>query len=445
MRAHLSTLLALALLPPACIPPGPGEPPSILLVTVDTLRADHLGAYGYFRNTSPVLDALAEEAVLFERTVAPMATTLPAHVSLMTATNPGRHGIKGNFRHFRQPLVATDRLQTFAQMLTRAGYTTAAFVAATPLKAESGIAAGFQSFSQPESASLPARQIVERALRWLGEEQESPFFLWLHFWDPHFPYGPPARFRRIFADDVEEQRRFFVSRDYANPDDPEIQEINNAYDGEIRYVDRQLGRLFEEMRRGGRYDEIALVVTSDHGEGLGQHDWLYHGRIYNEQILVPLLIKLPAEYGMRGRQTRLASLIDVVPSLVEALDLPLGPRDRQQFEGINLLADRPARRFALAERVHREDDWEPGLKYALVGQEWKYFHLTEGDDELYRLIDDPHEGHNVIAEEPDIAHAMRARIQQMLADYAAQEPGLEASDDISPERLEELRSLGYVD
>jgi arylsulfatase len=421
--------------------------PSILLVTIDTLRADHLGCYGYFRETSPNLDRLARRAAVFENVVSPMATTLPVHVSLLTGTSPGRHGIQGNFEHFHQPFRTSDGngLETLAQMLGAAGYRTAAFVSATPLKAESGISAGFQTFDQPETASRRATATTELALRWLAEDGGRPFFLWIHYWDPHYRYQPPARYRDIYRDDEALLIRHLEERHFPNPRSRKVLKRITLYDGEIRYTDSELGRVLDFLEDRGLFEQMAIVVTSDHGEGLGQHGWRGHGRIYNEQLFVPLVMKFPARSGLDGRRIEhLASLVDFAPTLVEVLDLPLSDSQKRQFEGINLMAEE-RRHEAFAERVRRQQAWESGDKYALMNLEWKYAHLTEGPDELYRISADRAETRNVIGEQPEIAERMLARIREILAAYAVRDPGLQSNEDISPEIREELRTLGYVE
>jgi len=416
-------------------------PPSIVLVTIDTIRADHLGAYGYFRDTSPVFDGFAAEGVLFERAYAPMATTLPVHVSLLTGTTTLRHGVKGNFGTTLQALDGAMGLRTFAQVLRGLGYETAAFVSATPLKRHTGIDAGFVHFDQPSAKRRRAAGTTDRALAWLDiAASMRPIFLWVHYFDPHDPYDPPEPFDASFRADAD-LRGFLRALGLSEWDDPEIQRINDLYDGEILYTDGQLGRLFAALREAGLWDESAVVVAGDHGEGLGQRDWLEHGRIYDEHIRVPLVIRLPDGEGRGRRSARLASLVDVVPTLVAALDLPVAETDRAQWEGNDLLAPKPPRRFAFAERVHRyHPDWEPGPKYALVGRRWKYFHRPLGSDELFDLHADPLETRNVIEAHPRVAAAMLSRIRRALVHDVRREP-----EELPLDVREELEALGYVE
>ena len=169
---------------------GSSQPPSIIVITVDTLRADHLSCYGYFRRTSPFIDSLAADGVLFESVMAPMASTLPSHLTLFTSMLPIHHGIQGNFHSFHIPFVSRNGIQTAAQLFKRKGYTTAAFVSATPLCRLTGISAGFDVFDETKRPERPARETMDRALIWLGSQPAPPVFLWVHLFDPAL-YTPP--------------------------------------------------------------------------------------------------------------------------------------------------------------------------------------------------------------------------------------------------------------
>lgn len=435
-----ATLALLALALPACAtsPPADVTPASVLLVTVDTLRADHLGAYGYFRDTSPNLDALASEATVFDNVITTMATTLPAHVSLMTSTHPLTHGIKGNFSHMGEKFGGTAGIRTAAEVFTQLGYATAAFVSAAPLKDHTGIQIGFQHFDQPEERERLGETTVDRALAWLADRPaEQPFFLWVHLWDPHAPYTPEAEFDTFEAD--ADLTAFLDAMAIANT--RRTIDWHNGYDGEIRYSDAHLGRLLEGVRAGADWAETAVVVTADHGEGLGQHDWRDHGRIHNEQLFIPLIIKWPSDRGIDvSRVETLGTNMDALPTLFAGLGLPVDDALARQFEGLDLLGTDPAaRQYVLAERTHRERGWEDGRRYALLGDGWKYLHATDGEDQLYSLTADRTELRDRREAEPATAAAMLELIEVLLA--AEQE---HAQGELPPERAEQLRALGYI-
>ena len=219
-----------------------------------------------------------------------------------------------------------------------------------------------------------------------------PFFLWVHFFDPHRPRQPPPPFDEAFASDAALFE--FLSERAATKTDRFVQNENNAYDGEILFTDVQIGRIFTALKARGDWRDTAVVVTADHGEGLGQHDWMDHGRIYNEQLRVPLIMKFPRGRGPRdARASTLASVIDIVPTLVAALDLPIQEADRAQLEGIDLLSRDENRSGVLSEQSHRVK--ERGRRYSLTNRQWKYFYRTKGKDELYDLVRDPHETEDV--------------------------------------------------
>jgi arylsulfatase A-like enzyme len=391
------------------------------------------------------LDAFAREALVFERAIAPMATTLPVHVSLFTSTNPSRHRVFGNFAHLRTTLDAGS-FTTLAQLAKAHGYYTAAFVSAAPLKRHAGLAAGFDVYDEPRRRERRADATIERAVRLLrGYADRRPILLWVHLFDPHDPYEPPIPYDTHFRDEPgldQFMRAAGITRT------PEGRRIHNLYDGEIRFLDQQLGRLFEVLETAGILRHGMTIVTADHGEGLGQHGWAEHGRIYNEQIRVPLIIRFPgAEPSRVGRRSQVVTLIDVLPTIAEVAGWQLSDRERAQLEGHSLLDDAGRPEFVLSERTHhRRSEWGPGVRYALTSAEWKLIHWTHGPDELYRLSNDHHETRNVLGEYPAVASRLSALLQQRLASYGVSgEVDTEAgAHEVPGEITEQLRNLGYV-
>ncbi|MFT7462043.1 MAG: choline-sulfatase [Pseudohongiellaceae bacterium] len=442
-RVALS-LVALALLQcsPAPEPLPVTPPPSVVVVSLDTLRADHLGCYGYHRDTSPNIDAFAKDGILFERAYAPMSTTLPSHISLFTSLNPLQHGVLRNFQYLKTALSTSDDLRTAAQMFAGEGYQTGGFVSCAPLMSHSGIAVGFDAYDEPTGSLRPAQKTIDGALQWLKSTDDRPLFLWVHLFDPHQPYRPPEEFVDSFSTD-EGLLRFLKARN-VKPTETVLTN-NNDYDGSILYLDSQLERLFDELKARGLYDSSAIVLVGDHGEGLGQHGWMDHGPIYDEDLHVPLILKLPADEGRVGeRNPALAAMIDVLPTLVETLQLPFKPTDQEQFSGINLLGDGPERRYVFSQRVVRKRRWDDGLKFSLTGRRWKYYHLTEGNDQLFDLRDDPAESRNVIEQQPVVAEKMSRTLLETIQDSEQLGRGLGEESALPPEVVEALESLGYV-
>ncbi len=444
--------------------PASATPPNILLITMDTLRADHLGCYGYFRDTSPNLDAFAKEAIVFDRAVSPMATTFPTHVSIMTGVHPLEHGYTSNTRLLDASFVSSPELRTVAEVLKEHGYATAAFVSAAPVRDATGLDAGFDHYSQPQKNDWKAHGIRragetnEAVYAWLAgrADREQPFFAWVHYFDPHWPYDPPPPYDGMFTTDggllswLKERR---IAGTFAKWAPRDAADIHNAYDGEIRYMDDRMGELFDRLRRGGWWDRTIVVVTADHGEALGQHGWHAHGRIHGEQINAPLLIRLPWDHpGQPGRVDIRMSLIDVFPTVFGLVGPPLEGLMARQATGGDVFGDRLARPAVFSQRADREGDWEPGLKFALTTRRWRYFHLTEGEDQLFDLTRDPHEFTDVIGQFPDIAERLRREILQRIETYRARgrarrvETGRgdrRPRPDASMKR--DLEALGYID
>lgn len=452
MRARRGIAFALATL--CLLPSCEGRrrsPPDVVLVTIDTLRQDRLGCYGYFRDTTPNLDAFAREAILFENAITPMSTTLPAHVSLLTGARPLRHGIRGNFASFGAALGPDSGLRTLAEILSEFGYETAAFVSAAPLKTPSGVATGFGFFSEPAGVERTAAETTREVLAWLASSPRRPFFLWIHYFDPHDAYAPPAPYDTLFAPD-QRQLDHLRERRFVFYEHPQIRKINNLYDGEVRYVDDQLGLVFARLRELGIHDEAAIVVAGDHGEGLGQHDWVGHDKIFGEQLRVPLLLKPPRSRSERGaeaageprRRGEIVGLIDVMPTLLELIERPLPDETEAQLDGRSLLTA-ATRDYVFSQRTEgREEKLGPGREFCLTGLAWKYVYASEGPDALFDLAGDPYETIDVRASHAGTADTLRARLLGLLATEAAP-PRDGSAAELPDDHVEQLEALGYVD
>ena len=278
------------------------EPRNLLLITLDTLRADRLGSYGYAGARTPHLDALAARGLRFEQASTVVPLTLPAHSSLMTGTFPAFHGVRDNGGFYLD-----EEQHTLAEVLRESGYRTGGFVAAFVLDSRWGIAQGFDHFFDDfdltefgEAAGMDAIQrpgsaVVDRALEWLGAERERPFFAWVHLYDPHTPYQAPEPFRSQFP----------ASR-------------SGAYDAEIAATDAQVGRLFAALEADGRLDDTVVAVAGDHGEMLCEHGEVTHGFfIYDAAVRIPLMIAGPGvPAGSVAAPVRIVDLAPTVLALV---------------------------------------------------------------------------------------------------------------------------------
>ena len=412
--------------------------PNVLLVTIDTLRADHCSAYGYEVETTPVLRELARNGVLFKRAYAPSATTAPSHAALLTSRYPRSLGILKNGHSLEKGYT------TLAEVLAGRGYATAAFVSSAPLRSHYGFSRGFEHFDDSfkrETVSLGrnGENIVDRradatvdAVRtWLdGRKAPSdgrPLFAWVHFVDPHAPYHAPESFDGAWPQGTQEKIR--------------------AYDGEVRFADRQLGRLLDAFRAAEGERGTLVVVTSDHGEGLGDHGWMWHGvNLHEELVRVPLVVSWP-QGGLPQRSYGWpVELLDVAPGILRLLSFDV-PRE---FEGRNMLVPRADDEpVFLQRRVYRakavEDKQTRGEMTAMVRNNWKYVWAPEDDgEELYRLVSDPQEKDNLADREKARGGRMATTLERWRRRHPVPEhPGRDAP--LAAERLRELRALGYVD
>ncbi len=445
---------ALALLLVFCTGAGLGcSPPlpDLVLVTLDTTRADHLGHYGYFRDTSPHLDGLASESLVFDQHVVPMATTLPTHTSILTGTYPSEHGILANVKHAGERFVPSPGLTSFAQYSASIGYRTAAFVSATPLKSGTGIEQGFASFDEPEASERRAGETTDRALAWLGAaDPEAPFFLWVHYFDPHGPFSPPAPYDTMFQTDAALESLAVVRRLPEEADrarggrslDP-LAAIN-LYDGEIRYMDAEIGRLLGALRARPGWARTVVVVAGDHGESLGQHGEMGHGRVWGEQLRAPLMMRLPGEPAQRIEAV--TSSVDIWPTALAFLDLPGKDRWLTQTSGRNAADSGAVPRPAFSRTSLRQDRLGYTPLSALTTERWKYLRADAGVESLFDRRDDPHELQSVDARRPEVTQKLREELSALVATHRARALELQAgrTAPVDEKTRRELEQLGYA-
>jgi arylsulfatase A-like enzyme len=416
----------------------------VVLISIDTLRRDHLSLYGYPRRTTPGIDALGREAMVFEDAVSTSSWTLPAHASLMTSTVPSVHGATSS------KVGLSPEWPGLPRLLADAGYFTQAMVTHVYLAKEYGFGEGFDRHRYfPETR---AAEVTDQAIHFLEARGDSDFFLFLHYYDPHWHYDPPAPYDRAF-DPTYQGEATGVWWDFKelgpeSIDPRDLHHIRALYDGEILYTDRQVERLFQEMKRLEVFENALVVVTSDHGEEFLDHgQWEHQKTLYEEQLRIPLLVKLPNGHaGARGprRVSGQVSLIDVAPTVLDTLGIPAPP----SFEGRSLLVPRGGEAEeteAWAETEHTIDGSRKlALRRGASGRK-SIFTLTQGDlrIELFDLERDP--GETVRLDPGGSREALENRLAEYLAESAARRrgktlPGVE----LHPEDLERLRSLGYL-
>ena len=398
---------------------------NVLLVTIDTLRADRVGAYGARLPPTPTLDRLAAQGCLFEQAVAQAPMTRPSHASILTGLYPFQHGIRDNFA---PPLAMTHR--TIAELFRASGYATGAFVGSFIVNTQSGLNRGFDEFDDAFGGDAKgtafftdyqrrAGDVEARAGAWIEQTARAgrPFFAWVHFYDPHSPYAPPPPYSTRYA--------------------------NHPYEGEVAYTDSVLGQLLARIEKLKIADRTVIVVTADHGESLGEHGEEEHGFfVYDAVVRVPLIVRYPAKIHPGIRVKSDARSIDLVPTMLDLAGLsPVAT-----LPGRSLVPDingtrregAPAYSESLFPRLHF--GWSDLRSIRLGG--WKYIQAPR--PELYDLTRDPQERTNVYAAQGQRAAALRSRLLDTMGGSAETAVVADSHAKLDPATLQRLASLGYV-
>ncbi len=399
--------------------PAPSAPamPSFLLVTMDTTRADRIGAYGYAKAETPNIDRLARSGVRFDRAYTAVPYTLPSHTSLFTGLYPPEHGIRVN-----AITGLSTEITTLTDLFRSRGYRTGAFVSAAVLDSSYGLARGFDVYdddlgpgANPNviAQSRIGAKVAESAIAWLESAPERPFFCWAHFFDPHAGYEPPSPYK---------------------------ERLENAYDGEIAYMDAQIGRLLSWLEARDLLASTLVVAAADHGEGLGEHGEKTHGvLLYDSTMRVPLIIAQPARFPGGKVAKDAVSLIDVMPTVCEALgfEVPHGVHGRSLVRAMRGEPLEPRPVYGESEYCKLNFGWS-GM-YSLSRDAWKYIHSPS--PELYDRAGDPRELN-------DLARQEAARAKEMSGDLAKLRESMSAQAStaapVDPEVIAAAAGLGYV-
>jgi arylsulfatase A-like enzyme/Tfp pilus assembly protein PilF len=407
-----------------CGSPAAPPPSGLLLITLDTARADRIGAYGYADIETPFIDGLARAGVVFERALSPVPLTLPSHASLMTGTYPPRHGVRDN-GDFKVP----QELTTLAELFRARGFRTGAFVGAFVLDRRWGLDQGFEHYSGEfqiqgiaDLVSIgdlqrPANEVVDDALAWLnGVAPDEPFFAWVHLFDPHDPYDPPSPYRERYS--------------------------GRPYVGEIAYSDAELARLGAWLSTSGRSDTTMVVFAGDHGESLGEHGESGHGFfLYQETLRVPLIVVDPLRGGAGTRRREVVSLIDVFPTLCErfGLEAPAAIQGRS-------LAPLLGGGGRWEERPVYSETFYPFLSYGWSPlssiQDRRYHYVESSEVELYDMESDPGELRDLATSEPAVLESL-GEVHDALIAQLARDAGTEAALP-DPDTVAKLAALGYT-
>jgi arylsulfatase A-like enzyme len=389
-------------------------PMGIVIVTLDTTRADRLSIYGYMNAAMPALERLAEEGVVFDQASATAPLTLPSHCSIFTGLLPPRHGVRDNAA---APLA--DTVPTLAEILQRRGFRTGAFVGSVVLDAGRGLARGFEEYRgvtpNPDTGSSPQQrrgdEVISDALHWLDGITDVPFFMWAHLYDPHRPYDPPEPYRSRFDD---------------------------AYVGEIAFADAQIGRLMDDLARRKVLDRTIVVIAADHGESLGEHGERDHGIFVYENVLhVPLIVKVPNVPP--GRVNDIVRLVDVMPTVLDFAGVPAPTADGVSLAGLMRGTTGHLDLEAYSESLYpRRFGWSP-VRSLRAGR----FKLIEAPRrEMYDLEKDPFEQRNLYQDRRPLAALLERRLVTLEGGAPARQ--IAGDETVAPDLRRRLASLGYV-
>jgi arylsulfatase A-like enzyme/Flp pilus assembly protein TadD len=401
--------------------PARAPRPNVLLITIDTLRADRIGAYGATNVSTPGMDALAKDGILFERAVAQVPLTLPSHAGILTGMYPFSNGVQD---FTGQPLA--PQFRTLAESLKQIGYTTGAIVSSFVLDRSWGLSRGFDfyfdmfagtSFLTHDLALVERKGNLstDRALEWLAKNSTRPFFLWLHLYDPHSPYDPPEPFRGQYA--------------------------GRPYDGEVAFADSQVVRVIEWLKERRLYNNTLVVLVADHGESLGEHGENEHGFfVYNSTVHVPLVVKLPARLTAKEKRVgRPVEIHSIAPTILDVL----GIRDdiEKQFQTPSLLEPASDQSPAYSETFYPFSSFGWSPLHSL--QTERYHYIEAPKPELYDVVADPTEKDNLVGRQVAVAAVLKEKLEELQQRYPApaQQPG---PGGLEAETVEKLSALGYV-
>jgi len=423
---------------------------NIVLIVLDTTRVDRLSCYGYDRPTTPNLDLLAAESILYTDAISSSSWTLPAHATLFTGKFVTSHGARFDPEG---PLILTDAIEgpdgwrqyrarglakneiTLAGMLKEAGYATGAIVGGPWMKKVFGLHSGFDHYDDDEITSLSGRKasaVTDRALEWVEATQDRPFFLFLNYFDPHTPYEIHEEFSRLFLPPGTDLSR---REDIPEQERPKV--LSGLYDAEIRYMDHHIGVLLDRLKELDLYDGTWIIVTADHGELLGEHGMRGHGYwVTQEEIHVPLFAKYPGTEVAPARTDSRVQLTDIMPMILERLDIRR-PADIQGSSPSKI--DHPI----LAEVYPLTYFFQAGHSQAIFGRNYKFVHNSKNNHQLFDLERDPREMDNLVARELDRARSMQSKLVAYLASLPRPAP-VEQEQLIDKDTQRALKSLGYT-
>ncbi len=460
-------------------PPATSKLPNVLLITIDTLRADHLGCYGNDAIRTPAIDGIAAAGILFRKTTSSVPLTLPSHTSILTASYPPIHGVRDNARYrFEQSMP------TLTEILKDAGYVTAAFISAFVLDSRFGLDRGFDLYDDqiqnpayffffsssppftlaagskllglapPYKPERKADRTTDAAIAWLEKNHDKRFFMWIHYFDPHGPLNPPPPYdtlylnpdvdRREFVDNIKRYIALQGQLDSSGLSAGEIEAIRTLYRGEVTFTDYHIGRLLNAMKESGIYDRTLIVLTADHGQSISEHNYMGHStELFGEIVRVPLIIHYPYRFEPGIEIAHLARSIDIMPTILDILDIDHSEtgQGRSLLPLIEISWSKDTDPQVYLETLH------PQIKknrlFGIVSGDYKYIRSLEGDrEELYRITSDPGETNNLAESETARRDSLRAELMSLMEEMETHAASREIP--LDRETTEAMKALGYI-
>lgn len=427
---------------------GAGKP-NVVFIILDAGRAAEFGCYGYKRATTPHIDEIAHEGVLFENAYTPAVYTLGAMSSVWTSQYPDRHHSAVSFA----AKLPKDRL-VLAELLSAQGVYTAGFVANAVAGRFSGFDRGFSEFHEVyrDQGTSSASAFAQVLPQWFAAHRDQRFFAYVHFREPHFPYDPPPPFDTKFGPDAplsktdRRDQAFMnaINQEHRVPSAEEVAHIVRLFDGNVAFADQEIGRLRDTLVHEGLWDRTVVVIAADHGEGLFEHGWIGHNvQLFDESMHVPLIVHFPKGKGPAAlRVSGFVDLLDVAPTIADLFGVLGKGGSTESFEGRSLLpviSGAPGKPAALSRTV-----WDRP-RYALRTESQKFLYDTRsGEESLFDLIADPKEAHDRAKDDPLTAAYYRETLHMTIARLARRGAGGAAPDKMTREECENLRALGYI-
>jgi len=395
---------------------------NIIVITIDTLRWDYVSIYGQGYAQTPKLDRLAEEGILFKSCIAQIPLTLPSHTTILSGTYPLYHHVIDN-----SGIQVPNQLQLISEILRNHGFSTSAFIGSYVLHRKTGMNQGFEYYADefevkdkifsPESLQKSSDEVLAEAKEWLTKNKKNKFFTWIHLFDPHSPYTPPSPYKERYP--------------------------SNPYRGEVEYVDNQLGQFIVFLKNEGLYDQTLIIVTSDHGEGLGDHGEKEHGFfLYESTVRVPLILRAPFDFPVKY-VVQIVEHVDIVPTILDLLDMPI-PENCQGVSFFNLMINRKRNKSNIA----FSETYYPRLHFgwselkAFYRKNWKYIQAPR--EELYDLSQDIDEKANLALVDASEREKMNTDMERFIKEKSANPLSSKKAGQLDKRDIDRLASLGYL-